>query len=59
MLKKIKGFFRNKKGFELEMLGWWLLGIAVLVLVIIAIFVLKGKGTNAIDYIKNLLRFGK
>ena len=49
----------NKKGIELEMLGWWLLGLAVLAVVIIAIVIMKGKGTSAIDFIKNLLRFGR
>ncbi len=49
---------KNKKGIELEMLGWWLLGLAVLVVIIFGIVLLKGKGISAIEYIKNLLRFG-
>lgn len=54
-LKKIK----NKKGFELEVLGWWILGIAVLVIVIFGMIILKGKGVGMIDYIKQLFRFGR
>ncbi len=53
--KKIK----SKRGMELEVLGWWILGIAVLVLVIIGIIILQGKGSSAIDFIKNLFKFGK
>lgn len=51
--------FGNKKALELEMLGWWILGLSVLVIVIIAIMILNGKGTGAINYIKELFRFGR
>ncbi len=48
----------SKKGaIESEMLGWWILGIAVLVILVIGIFILKGKGTSAIGYIKSMFRF--
>ena len=56
MVKKRRGM--GKKGLELEMIGWWILGLAVLVLVILGIVVLTGKGTGAIDYIKKILRLG-
>lgn len=49
----------KKRGMEIEFLSWWIIGIAVLIIMIIAIFILKDKGINAIDYLKNLLRFGK
>jgi hypothetical protein len=49
----------KKKAIELEMLGWWIIGLAVLVLIIIGIVILKGKGFTALDYMKNLFRFGK
>lgn len=49
----------NKRGMELEYLGYILIGIAALAIVIFAMIVLKGKGISAIDYIKNLFRFGK
>ena len=42
----------EKRGMEIEILGWWILAIAVLVISIGIIIVLKGKGTNAIDFIK-------
>lgn len=49
---------QNKFGMELEMLGWWLLAIAVLVIVVAGIVILKGKGTGALDFIRRLFRFG-
>ncbi len=48
---------KDKKGIELEMLGWWIIALVVLVLLIMAILILKSKGISAIDYIKNLFRF--
>ena len=49
---------RGKKGIELDMLGYWILGIAVLAVIVIGIFVLKGKGAGYLDFIKDLFRFG-
>ena len=49
----------DKRGMEIEFLSWWIIGIAVLIIMIIAIFILKDKGMGAIDYLKNLLRFGR
>jgi hypothetical protein len=53
---KKRGITKNKKAMELEMLGWWILGLAVLVIIFIVIFMFKEKGVNAIEFIKNLLR---
>lgn len=50
---------RNKRAQTWETLIPWMIGIAVLVLVLILYFILKNKGVNALDYIKNLLRFGR
>jgi len=44
----------SKKGMELEMIGWWILGLAVLVIAIFAFVYFKNEGTSAIDFIKNL-----
>ena len=49
---------KNKKGIEIEMLGWWIIALAVLVLLIIGVVILRAKGINALDYIKDLFRFG-
>ncbi len=50
---------RGKKGFEMEMLGWWMIALAVLFIMIIGFMVLKGKGSDAIEYIKTLFIFGR
>jgi len=50
---------KNKKGMEMEMLGWWILAIAVLVITLLGYFILSGKGIDAIDYLKNLFKFGR
>jgi type VI protein secretion system component VasF len=48
---------KNKRGIEMDMLAWWLIGIAVLVLMVVGYFVLKDKGVNLIEMIKNAFRF--
>ena len=48
----------NKKGIELDLLGWWLIAIAVLVIMFLGYMIFSGKATGAIEFIKNLLRFG-
>ena len=47
----------GKKGMELEMLGYWIIAIAILVLLVIGYIVLREKGISALDFIKNLFRF--
>ena len=47
----------KKRALELDMLGWLLLGLAVLILVIVIIAILSGKASSAIDFIRNLFRF--
>jgi multisubunit Na+/H+ antiporter MnhB subunit len=59
IISKAKKWLKDKKGLEMEMLGWWILGIAVLIVVVIAIMIMKGKGHSALDFIKNLFRFKK
>ncbi|MEK6906193.1 MAG: hypothetical protein AABW81_01075 [Nanoarchaeota archaeon] len=49
----------GKKAMETEMIGWWVIALAVLVIMLIGFMILKGKGIGAIDYIKNLFRFGR
>ena len=45
----------NKRGIISEYLPWLLIGVAVLVILMITIFLLKGKGFSLIDTIKDLL----
>ncbi len=46
----------KKRGIVTEYLPWLLIALAVLVILMITIFVLKGKGMSLIDQIKNLFR---
>ena len=49
----------KKKGFIMgDMLGWWIIGAAVLVLMLFIYLILNNKGVGAIEYLKRLLRFG-
>ena len=50
---------KGKKGMEIEELGKWLIGVAILVILIGGAVYLKSKGINALDYIKDLFRFGR
>lgn len=47
---------RNKRGLTWEELMPWLIGIAVLVIILIFSYLLKDKLVGMIDYIKNLFR---
>jgi len=46
----------EKKGVISEYLPWLLIALAILVVLMIAIFLLKGKGFEFIDQIKNFFR---
>ncbi|MCK5043892.1 hypothetical protein KAR52_02735 [Candidatus Pacearchaeota archaeon] len=46
----------KKRGVISEYLPWLLIGIAVLAIVMITIFLLKGEGISLIDKIQNLFR---
>ena len=50
--------FASKKGMEIEAIGKILMIVAALVFVIILIIVLSGKGSSALNYIKDIFRFG-
>jgi len=49
----------NKKGLIWSEIPWWVIGLLVLALVIIAIFVLQKRGLDLLEQIKNFLRFGR
>ncbi len=48
---------KNKKGVAIESLVWWVIAIAVLVIMIVLAVLLKGKLGGIGDYLKNLFRF--
>ncbi len=49
--------FVNKKGYELEALGKWLIVIAAIILLVFVALILKAKGIDALEYVKNVFRF--
>ena len=57
MVNKIK--LNNKKGFEMDVLAWLLIGVALLVILVIGVMILSGKGNNTIEFIKNMFRFSR
>jgi len=47
---------KEKGGIISEYLPWILIAVAVLVILMITIFILKGRGISLVDNLKNLLR---
>jgi|TARA_B100002003_G_C13671065_1_gene339802 hypothetical protein len=48
----------GKKGIALDFLAWLIIGVLVLVLVVVAIAILTGKGIGALDFIKDIFKWG-
>lgn len=48
---------RGKKGIALETLAYWIIAIAILVLMIIGYLILTRKGGTGFEAIKNAFRF--
>jgi len=46
----------SRKGIVSDYLPWLLIGLAILVILMIMIFLLKGKGIEFIEQIKNLFK---
>jgi len=44
----------KKRGIVTEYLPWILIALAVLAVVMISVFILKGKGISLVDSIKNM-----
>ena len=49
-------FPKNNKGIVSEYLPWILIALAVLAIILIAAFLMKGKGFEFIDQLKNLFK---
>ncbi len=47
---------KRKRGVIADYLPWILIAVAVLVILMITIFILKGRGISLIDNLKNILR---
>ena len=54
-----RGLLKNRKAMEIEILGWWGIALGVLVTTIVGYLIISGKLSGALEYIKNLLRFGR
>jgi hypothetical protein len=54
-----RGLLKNRKAMETEMLGWWIIALAVLAIMFIGYMIFSGKGIDAIEYLKNMFRFRK
>jgi len=48
--------FLNKRGIIADYLPWILIAVAMLVIIMISIFVMKGRGISLVDQIKNILK---
>ncbi len=55
-MKGLNIFF-GKKGIVSEYLPWIIIAVALLVILMLTIFVLKGKGIAIIDNLKDLFRW--
>tara|TARA_Y100000034_G_scaffold119304_1_gene160962 strand:- start:1144 stop:1332 length:189 start_codon:yes stop_codon:yes gene_type:complete len=53
--EKMKG--KNKKGVAIEGLVWWIIAIAVLVIMIVLAVIFRAKLAGIGAYIKNIFRF--
>ena len=53
----LKRLMKNKKGIVSEALPWIIIAIAVLVILTIGIYAMKGEGVSLIDKVKGLFKF--
>ena len=50
---------KNKKGIAMSALAWWIIAVVLLLVVIAGYIILRQKNISALEFIKNLFRFGK
>ena len=55
-MKKRGSLAKDKRGLELEILGWWIIGTVILIIIVAAIFLLSERGQSYIEYLKDLIR---
>jgi hypothetical protein len=56
MIKEVFSSDNEKRGIVSEALPWILIAIAVLVILLLTVFILKGKGVSLIEHIKDLFK---
>ena len=49
----------KKRGMETEMVGWFAIAFAILVIMLGGYLIISGKLSGALEYVKNILRFGR
>ena len=53
-----RGLLKNRKAtMAIKMVGWWWMALAVLVIMFGGYLIISGKLTDALEYVKNILRF--
>jgi len=50
---------KNKKGIEFHEVGLWILALVALAIIIWGLIMMKEKGINILEGLKELLRFGR
>ena len=55
----LKDLIKKKFGIEHEFIPWVIISLVVLGIFIAGYFVLKNKGSGAIEYIKVIFKFGR
>lgn len=53
----MKRMMKNRRGIVSEALPWIIISISILAILMITIFILKGKGIAVIDSLKDLFKF--
>lgn len=53
----IKRFLKDRRGIISEALPWIIISIAILVILMVSVFVMRGEGTSIIDKVKGLFKF--
>ena len=56
LMKRSIDKFMDKRGIVSDYLPWLLIGVAVLTIILLSVFFMKGQGFSLIDKIKNIFR---
>jgi len=51
--------FKNKKGIEFSEVGLWIIALVALAIIVWGLIMMKEKGINILESLKELLRFGR
>jgi len=58
-MKLLEKTIAKKGDLDLDVLGKWIIAIAILVIVVGGYFLINGKLDSALSFIKNFFRFGR